>query len=139
MHGGEIETDGRDPVTSLTDIVLTHRHPDHIGGLKSILAVFSAQGLPFPHVYKYPHPVETQGNGDQVDWDQLLVNDAWPTSARATALTWLKDGQTLPLQQESAPSGTTLRIVHTPGHTEDSISLIIEETEELFTGDTVLG
>ncbi|KAJ9128017.1 hypothetical protein QFC24_000304 [Naganishia onofrii] len=131
--------DGEDPITSITDIVLTHRHPDHIGGLKPILAVFSAEGLPFPRVYKHSHPVETQTNGETVDWDQLLINDVWPASARATALTWLEDGQRISLQQESAASTTTLRIIHTPGHTEDSISLEIEETGELFTADTILG
>lgn len=129
-----------DPITALTDIVLTHRHADHIGGLKSILQVFNDNGLPQPSLHKYPHIVETQEDGDAVDWDQLLVDDTWPNARNVANLNWLKHDSKIPLQDGHLGSeGTTLRIIHTPGHTPDSISLMVEETGELFTADTVLG
>lgn len=43
--------------------------------------------------------------------------------------TWLPPGATLDL------GGRTLRVLHTPGHTEDSISLLDVASGDLFTGD----
>lgn len=130
-----------DTITTITDIVLTHRHADHIGGLKPILEVFNKSGLPQPRVHKYPHPVETQADGSEVDWDEILISDIWPDATRSsTDINWLKHDDRILLQEaDSERDGSTLRIISTPGHTPDSISLLLEETGELFTGDTVLG
>jgi ribonuclease/clavin/mitogillin len=130
-----------DPITIITDIILTHRHADHIGGLEPILEVFNKSGLPQPRVHKYPHPIETQANGSQVDWDELLIHDVWPgVTKSASSISWLKHGDRILLQEaDSEGEGSTLRIISTPGHTPDSISLLLEETGEVFTADTVLG
>lgn len=103
--------------------------------------MFNKSGLPQPRVHKYPHPVETQADGSEVDWDEILISDIWPDATRSsTDINWLKHDDRILLQEaDSERDGSTLRIISTPGHTPDSISLLLEETGELFTGDTVLG
>jgi len=41
--------------------------------------------------------------------------------------------------QKFSVEGASLRAVHSPGHTNDHISLILEEEDAMFTGDNVLG
>ncbi|MFM2438222.1 MAG: hypothetical protein RLZ55_1041 [Actinomycetota bacterium] len=60
--------------------------------------------------------------------------------ADAPLRAWLSEWSTgLPLagQEEMQAAGLDLEVVHTPGHTSDSVSLAVGEW--LFTGDTVLG
>lgn len=128
----------------IRNIILTHHHLDHIGGLEHLLVALNHQGLPEPRIYKFKVPA-----GADLRWDRPLIPDEQldeivrKLSASGNGIHWLTDGATVVVQEEQGeqtPStSTTLKVVHTPGHTADSISLLLQETNEVFVADTVLG
>jgi ribonuclease/clavin/mitogillin len=97
------------PQLEVSDIVLSHWHKDHVAGLPSVLALLETR----PRIWKFnerDHP--------------LGIED----------LKELHDGQIL----EAQDGITKLKVILTPGHTADSVALLLEG-EALFTADTVLG
>lgn len=90
------------------DILLTHVHPDHIGGVPSVLAHFGER-----RVHKMHWPER------DARWSLELLP--------------IRDGDVF------EGEGVTLRAIHTPGHSEDSICFYFEEERALFTGDLILG
>lgn len=117
----------------ISDVILTHRHHDHTDGLPSVLVLLNklrAQSpgcFTFPRIHKYPSlPL---GDG-QI---QSLLKKLPPNFYAEISNLGLQRGQIL-----SSP-GCTLQVLHTPGHTVDSISLYLPEEKALFVGDTVLG
>ncbi|XP_018568623.1 beta-lactamase-like protein 2 homolog [Anoplophora glabripennis] len=96
----------------LAHIFISHWHHDHIGGLTDILEEFKEK-TKFCQVWKYPRAEE--------DIPKNVTIES------------LKDGQ------EFTVEGATLKIVHTPGHTEDHIVLHLLEDNAVFSGDCILG
>jgi hydroxyacylglutathione hydrolase len=101
-------------------IVITHAHIDHIGGAAKLKAATGAPVL--------------MNQDDQELYDHLDVQASWlgmetpsPTSIDDAA----RDGDVLTL-------GTSeFRVLHTPGHTQGSISLWIPAENKLIAGDTL--
>ena len=101
-------------------IIITHAHIDHIGGAQKLK---QATGAP---VYMNLNDMELQKGLDrQAAW--LGVEPPEPVAIDAPA----RDGDRLVI------GATELHVLHTPGHTQGSISLWIPAEEKLVAGDTL--
>lgn len=100
-------------------ILVTHRHRDHTGAAEAFAARFDAPVRGFDAAQCRPAP----GAEDDADPAPLI------------------DGEVLPV------GSRTVEVLHTPGHTADSICLWIAPTPDgapedagaMLTGDTILG
>ncbi|VDC03883.1 unnamed protein product [Peniophora sp. CBMAI 1063] len=132
----------------ISDVILTHRHGDHTLGLPPVLALLQElwkernADAPYtaPRVHKFPLPSD-EPDATLSNVISLLAEGSF-TPGPQGALHDLQPGQvfapTTPAP-DSDPADQTLTILHTPGHTSDSISLLYPAERALFTGDTVLG
>ena len=101
-------------------IVITHAHIDHIGGAARLKAVTGAPVL--------------MNQDDQELYDHLDVQASWlgmETPSHTAIDDAARDGDVLRL------STAEFRVLHTPGHTQGSISLWIPAENKLIAGDTL--
>jgi glyoxylase-like metal-dependent hydrolase (beta-lactamase superfamily II) len=115
---------GRD-LDELDRIICTHAHPDHIGGVREIVAGCSAEVL--------MHPADLAGLQVTLR-EAVLSRSPGPMIAFLTRgpedATPIVDGQVLPILGG-------LEVVHTPGHTAGSVCLFLKRHKMLFTGDVL--
>ncbi|KAG8936557.1 hypothetical protein FRC02_001052 [Tulasnella sp. 418] len=151
----------------VSDIIVTHKHFDHFGGIPSVLVLLrklgSTSGTPYtpPRLHKFPSPhVELPGHVPSakdiknmyarlVELQSAITESgnfyqpsAGEVNPERPYFHALSDGQVIHSRAEEGNTlnpNTFLRIIHTPGHTPDSICLYLEEENALFTADTVLG
>ncbi|MFC6022828.1 MBL fold metallo-hydrolase [Plantactinospora solaniradicis] len=90
-------------------ILATHAHDDHVRVAPALADVTGAEVLLHP--------------ADRVLWD-MVHPDVTPGAE-------LRDGQTIEV------AGTTLRVLHTPGHSPGACSFHAPELGAVFTGDTL--
>jgi len=121
-------------------IVLTHAHADHIGFAEKVR---KETGVP---VFVHKEDAKMAQKSLQLPWIGLLSN-AWRaytakmlgvaiingvfTFPYLTKVQTIEDGQVLDIPGKP-------RILHTPGHTDGEISLLLEDKKVIITGDTIV-
>ncbi len=103
--------------TDIKKIVITHGHREHVMGIFELFR--------YPSIQK------------EKDLEIFLMDTAPEALVELVKefgckMTYVKNGDTLDL------SGFQLEVLHTPGHTMDSICLYHPSTKSIFTGDTVI-
>jgi len=102
-------------------IVLTHAHFDHMGGVDEVR---KAAGCPV-----YIHDLEADWLTDPRKNGSMRWQDVTPPLSTDAAEYALDEGQKLEL------IGHTFRVMHTPGHSPGSVSLLCGS--HLFSGDVL--
>ena len=120
IFGSSLKQALADENATIDKILLSHWHPDHVGGVNDVLSLPGCEGA---NVFK-----------NQPTASQKLTSDGHAISYTPRAgLSPIEDSQVF------STDGATLRAFHSPGHTTDHVAFVLSEEDAMFTGDNVLG
>lgn len=108
------------PLERLTKIIITHQDRDHIGSLPELLHTLGDNVQVLAHKTAIPY----------ITGEMPLLKSKVLAPSLPVAVTPLHDGDLLPY-------AGGIRVLHTPGHTPDHISLYHIPSKTLITGDAL--
>ena len=103
-------------------LLISHYHPDHMGIAQELVNAgvkLAAVDIQLAHLHSSDHIFEKDNNSQFVPINDKAVN----VISIAESRSFLKE------------LGISGEIIHTPGHSEDSISLWLDKEKALFVGD----
>ena len=109
----------------ITQLILTHAHPDHIGAAKAVRGMSGCRISAHAEAREWIEDIDKQFNDRPVPGFHTLVGGSAPVDRL------LADNDNIVL------GDTTLKVIHTPGHSRCSISLFCKEQGVLFSGDAI--
>lgn len=122
-----IRSTGRDP-SEIALIVLTHSHPDHIGAAAAIRKATGCTIAAHPAERQWIEDVDLQNRERPVPGFGTLVGGSVQLDHE------LVDGDGIEPDETRA---VDLQVLHTPGHSPGSISLLMQSEGVLFSGDAI--
>lgn len=105
---------------TVTHLILTHAHIDHILGCAHLESTYDQAFYLHPDGTPFYEQAEQQGQafGVSIDPPQRSTQPLTPDDTLTIA-------------------GVRFRILHTPGHSPDSVSLVADDEDVAFTGDVL--
>jgi glyoxylase-like metal-dependent hydrolase (beta-lactamase superfamily II) len=116
---------GRKP-DDISLVILTHSHPDHIGAAQAIRESAGAASAAHAGEQPWIEDIRLQEQERPVPGFRELVGGPVRVDRELT------DGESIPLT-----AGQSLEVIHTPGHSPGSISLLHRPSMALFSGDAI--
>jgi glyoxylase-like metal-dependent hydrolase (beta-lactamase superfamily II) len=119
--------------SDISNIILTHHHPDHMSSLAELKKITPARVMAHPADAPYINGQLSQPGPSEPDWLRVIVNPfrrLWATKPVKVDVL-LQDEDELPVFDG-------IKVFHTPGHTLGSISLYLPGQRLVIVGDLVV-